>query len=82
MVKGILKEGLIIELPQTAQKRFPLKEGDLLRVKLLSGQEVVLEKPKKDWAERFRSFLKKIEPKLKKVSYADITGETGRVRSR
>lgn len=82
MIKGILKEGLIIELPQEAKKRFPLKEGDLLRVRLLNGKEVVLEKPKEDWAERFKSFLKKIEPKMKKISYAEIAKETDKVRNK
>jgi hypothetical protein len=82
MLKGILKEGLIIELPQEAKKRFPLKEGDLLRVRLLNGKEVVLEKPKGDWAERFKTFLKKIEPKMKKVSYSDIAGETDKAKER
>lgn len=36
----------------------------------------------KDWKERFKSFLKKIEPKLSRVSYAEIAKEIARVRDR
>jgi|GEM_PF-2914145 hypothetical protein len=36
----------------------------------------------KDWKERFKSFLKKIEPKMKKVTYSEIAKEIVRTRGR
>lgn len=74
MTKGTFKEGFIIELPKEAVKRISLKEGDWLVVKLLSGKEVVLEKPKEDyWEETFawgREFAKEKKIRAKNVARA------------
>lgn len=36
----------------------------------------------KGWKERFKAFLKKIEPKMKRLSYAEIAKEIGKVRGK
>ncbi|MBU0573132.1 MAG: hypothetical protein ABIJ26_04755 [Candidatus Margulisiibacteriota bacterium] len=35
-----------------------------------------------DWRVRFKSFLGKIEPKMKKVSYADVAKEISKTRGK
>ncbi|OGB90849.1 hypothetical protein A2625_07400 [candidate division WOR-1 bacterium RIFCSPHIGHO2_01_FULL_53_15] len=71
MAKAIFKEGFILELPKSFTKKMSLKKGDWLVVKLLSGKEVVLEKPKKDyWEETFawgKDFAKERRLKPKDV---------------
>jgi antitoxin component of MazEF toxin-antitoxin module len=80
MAKAVLKEGFIIELPREVIKKVPLKEGDWLKVKLLNGKEIVLEKPKKDyWDETFawgKEFAKE-----RKIKSQDVIKAVRGIRS-
>ncbi|OGC08019.1 hypothetical protein A2526_00950 [candidate division WOR-1 bacterium RIFOXYD2_FULL_36_8] len=80
MTKDEIAKNCLIEIPTDTLKKMPLKTGDILRVKLINGNEVVLEKPKQDyWDEIF--FWGKNFAKTKKIKKKNIQEAINEIRS-
>jgi len=74
MSKKVCEKDYIIELPKRYLGSLSLKKDDILRVKLIGGKEIILEKPKsEDWDELFKwgkSFAKEKNIKSKDITQA------------
>ena len=79
MSKKVCEKDYIIELPKRYLGSLSLKKDDILRVKLIGGKEIILEKPKsEDWDELFKwgkSFAKEKNIKISIVGKYFATGQ-------
>lgn len=75
-----LKAGIIIELSKEIARKSQLRDGDWLKVRMLDGKEIVLEKPKQDYWDETFAWGKKFA-KSKKITTKDVLGSIRKIRA-